>query len=241
MPQELLRDVLRDSGASGRARRRWSILPVSIVAHAAAVATIVIIPLVAEVELPAPASPPLNVRRVAVRTPPPVSVPSRRAPISRAVSIDSPARIAPDVPMPPVAPGLPEVPGAIPGATGLPPSIGAAAAVAPPDLPPPPPAPTPKPQGPLRISDGVRQPRKLVDVRPIYPPIAQSARKEGTVILEAVIDERGFVDRIRVVRSIPLLDAAAVDAVRQWRYAPTLLSGVPVQVLLTIRIDFTLQ
>ena len=61
------------------------------------------------------------------------------------------------------------------------------------------------------------------------------------MILEAVIDERGFVDRIRVVRSIPLLDAAAIDAVRQWRYAPTLLSGVPVQVLLTIRIDFTLQ
>jgi periplasmic protein TonB len=121
----------------------------------------------------------------------------------------------------------------------VPSSIGETSAVAPPE--PPPPAPTPKPQGPMRISNGVREPKKLIEIRPIYPTIAQTLRIDGTVILEAVIDERGVVDRVRVVKSIPLLDAAAVDAVRQWRYAPTLLSGVPVQVLLTIRIDFKLH
>ena len=229
MPQELLRDVLRGSDAPGRARRRWSMLPVSIAAHAVAVAAIVIIPLVAEVELPTPASPPLNIRRVAVRTPPSIAPPSRRAPSSRAVSVEAASKIAPEILKPEVnGPPGPEVPGAFVGMGGAPTGIGEATAVGPPELPPPPP-PTPKQQGPLRISNGVREPKKILEVRPVYPPIAQSARVEGTVILEAIIDERGVVDHVRVVKSIPWLDAAAVDAVRQWRYAPTLLSGMPVQ------------
>jgi periplasmic protein TonB len=240
MPQELLRDVFRSSDASGRARRRWSMLPVSIVAHALAAAAIVIVPLVAEVELPKPASPPLNIRHVAVRTLPAIAAPSRpAAAVSRAVSTEAASTIAPEIPQPDAAGPPYEVPGALAGVPGVPSSIGETSAVAPPE--PPPPAPTPKPQGPMRISNGVREPKKLIEIRPIYPTIAQTLRIDGTVILEAVIDERGVVDRVRVVKSIPLLDAAAVDAVRQWRYAPTLLSGVPVQVLLTIRIDFKLH
>jgi protein TonB len=87
----------------------------------------------------------------------------------------------------------------------------------------------------------VREPRKIVDVRPVYPPIAQSARIEGIVILEAVINERGLVERVKVLRSVPLLDAAAVEAVGQWRYTPTLLNGSPVSVLMTITLNFTLR
>ena len=79
-----------------------------------------------------------------------------------------------------------------------------------------------------------------MDVTPVYPPIALSAGIEGAVILEAVINERGEIERVKVLRSQPLLDAAAVDAVRRWRYSPTLLSGVPVAVLLTITVNFTL-
>jgi protein TonB len=64
---------------------------------------------------------------------------------------------------------------------------------------------------------------------------------QGVVILEAVIDEHGEVGRIKVLKSMPLLDQAAITAVQQWRYTPTLLNGVPVSVLMTITVNFTLQ
>ena len=70
---------------------------------------------------------------------------------------------------------------------------------------------------------------------------ARSARIQGVVILEAVINERGTIERIKVLKSEPLLDAAAIAAVKDWRYTPTLLNGVPVSVLMTITINFTLQ
>ena len=64
---------------------------------------------------------------------------------------------------------------------------------------------------------------------------------QGTVILEAVINEDGAIERMKVLKSIPLLDAAAVAAVKEWRYTPTLLNGVPVSVLMTITVNFSLQ
>jgi len=64
---------------------------------------------------------------------------------------------------------------------------------------------------------------------------------QGTVILEAVINERGATERIKVLRSVPLLDAAAIAAVQNWRYTPTLLNEVPVSVLMTITINFRLD
>jgi len=108
-------------------------------------------------------------------------------------------------------------------------------------LPPPPPPPPPPPQGPMRISNGMQPPRRLVNVDPVYPRVAQTARVEGVVILEATIDSRGRVMDVRVLRSVPLLDQAAVDAVRQWIYTPTLLNGVPVPVVMTVTLNFKLQ
>ena len=61
------------------------------------------------------------------------------------------------------------------------------------------------------------------------------------VILEAVIDARGNVTTVKVLRSIQLLDQAAVDAVRQWRFTPTLLNGEPVPIVMTVTVDFKLQ
>lgn len=61
------------------------------------------------------------------------------------------------------------------------------------------------------------------------------------MILEAVINERGTIERVKVLKSVPLLDAAAVAAVKDWRYTPTLLNGVPIAVLMTITMNFTLQ
>jgi protein TonB len=84
-------------------------------------------------------------------------------------------------------------------------------------------------------------PVRIKDVRPIYPELAQQARISGTVIIEAVIGPDGKVTDARVLRSIPLLDRAALEAVSQWRYTPTLLSGVPVAVVMTVTVTFTLQ
>jgi protein TonB len=77
-------------------------------------------------------------------------------------------------------------------------------------------------------------------VNPWYPPEAQAARIQGVVILEAVIGVDGRVTDARILRSIPALDQAAVDAVRQWQYTPTLMNGVPVPVIMTVTVQFTL-
>jgi protein TonB len=103
------------------------------------------------------------------------------------------------------------------------------------EAPPPPPPPMP-----VRVGGSIRAPRKTRDVAPVYPQIAQQARVQGVVILEATIDREGRVSEARVLRSIPLLDQAALDAVRQWEYEPTLLNGVAVPVIVTVTANFTL-
>ena len=93
---------------------------------------------------------------------------------------------------------------------------------------------------PVRVGPGIREPKKIVHAAPEYPDVARTARVEGVVILEAVLDISGRVQSIKVLRSTPLLDDAAIRAVRQWRYTPTELNGVPVPVLMTITVQFTL-
>ncbi|OYV99799.1 MAG: hypothetical protein B7X11_05015, partial [Acidobacteria bacterium 37-65-4] len=78
-------------------------------------------------------------------------------------------------------------------------------------------------------------------VQPVYPQIAQSARVSGIVIIEATIGKDGSVTEAHVIRSIALLDQAALDAVKQWKYTPTTLNGVPVPVIMTVTVNFTLQ
>jgi len=109
----------------------------------------------------------------------------------------------------------------------------------PPD--PAPPVPTPQPQAPVRPGGIIRAPQKLHHVAPQYPAIARSAHVSGVVILEALIREDGSVSDVKVLRSVALLDLAAVEAVRQWRFTPTLLNGVPVQVIMTVTVAFTLN
>ena len=109
-----------------------------------------------------------------------------------------------------------------------------------PVAPPVPPAPKPA-QTVFRAGQGVKEPKRISGLPPEYPMIARIAHLEAVVILEAVINERGEVGRIKVLRSAPLFDQAAVSAVQEWRYTPTLLNGVPVSVLMTITVNFTLQ
>ena len=75
----------------------------------------------------------------------------------------------------------------------------------------------------------------------MYPAIAQAARVQGIVIIEATISPAGRVLDASVLRSIPLLDAAALAAVKQWEYTPTLLNGVPVSVVMTVTVNFQLR
>jgi protein TonB len=93
---------------------------------------------------------------------------------------------------------------------------------------------------PIRVGGNIRAPVQISKVEPVYPMIAQSARVSGVVILEAVVGTNGSVTDAKVLRSIPLLDQAALDAVRQWQYEPTLLNGVPVPVIMTVTVTFTL-
>src|SRR6266850_1883072 len=105
-------------------------------------------------------------------------------------------------------------------------------AVGPPPLP---------PAQPRRVHAGMQAPVKTIHVDPIYPAIAQTARVQGVVILEAIIDERGLVKSVSVLRSIPLLDRAAEDAVRQWRFTPARLNGEAVPVVMTVTVRFTID
>jgi protein TonB len=103
------------------------------------------------------------------------------------------------------------------------------------------PPPPPPPSAPVRVGGNIKTPNKVKHVNPVYPPIAQSARVQGVVIVEATIGADGSVQNARVLRSIPLLDASALDAVKQWQFTPTLLNGVPVPVIMTVTVQFTLQ
>jgi protein TonB len=87
----------------------------------------------------------------------------------------------------------------------------------------------------------VRPPTKLRDARPIYPDIARQARVQGSVVIECIIAPDGRVDEVQVVSGHPLLQEAALDAVRQWRYTPSLLNGVPVPVIMTVTVNFILH
>ena len=108
------------------------------------------------------------------------------------------------------------------------------------------PEPTPEPTrrpatGPVRVGGNVPEPRKVHSVAPEYPPIARKARVQGIVILEATIGPRGNVTDVKVLRSIPLLDQAAIDAVKQWVYEPTLVNGVPTAVIMTVTVNFKMN
>jgi TonB family protein len=95
--------------------------------------------------------------------------------------------------------------------------------------------------GALRVGGNIRSPRKVKDARPVYPQDARDAGVQGVVIVEVRVDPDGRVGRAHVLRSIPLLDQAALDAVQQWEFEPTLLNGAPVAVVMTVTIQFTAQ
>lgn len=103
-----------------------------------------------------------------------------------------------------------------------------------PEAPPPPPK-------VIRIGGALVAPKLLHKVQPVYPEIAALAGLRGIVILEAQVDVNGFVKAVKVLRGTPVLDEAAMTAVRQWRYQPLLFNGVPTEFILTVTVNFNLK
>ena len=110
-------------------------------------------------------------------------------------------------------------------------------------LPSPPAAPatTNRPPEPVRVGGVIRTPTKIRNVEPVYPQLARLSRVQGIVIIEATIGPDGRVTSARVLRAEPLLKQAALDAVNHWEFTPTLLNGVPVPVMMTVTVMFTLK
>lgn len=213
---------------------RTCTITISIVVHVIAVCAAVIAPLFATDELPAPRTATEFIQVVPLAEPP--------APPPRAVArakVDSPR---PDVPPLDVPVGIAPEPAIEPIDERFANDVGVVAfgdsnvMLTEPTPPPPPPAPQP----PIAHPGGnIKPPQKITDVAPPYPPLALAAGIEGVVILETVIAEDGSVRGVHVLRPIhPLLDAAAMEAVRQWRFTPTLLNGQPVPVVMTVTVEF---
>ena len=101
---------------------------------------------------------------------------------------------------------------------------------------------SPEPGQPVRVGGAIKVPRKLVDVRPVYPAAAQANGLEGVVILEATIGADGATHDIKVLRALePDLNDAATDAVKGWKFTPTLLNNVAVPVIMTVNVQFRLD
>jgi TonB family protein len=101
--------------------------------------------------------------------------------------------------------------------------------------------PTPPPRnfrGPIRMAANVSPPRKVVHVEPTWPDAARACDLRGIVILELTIDTEGRVAATHILRSMPGLDEAAVAAVRQWAYEPTLLNGDRYSIVVAVTVSF---
>jgi protein TonB len=250
-----------------RERKRALRLPVSIAIHAVIILAVLVVPYLRFNELPEPALGTVRAFFVESNAAPPPPPPPPAAPkaavsapkISRPRPVVQPLRFTAPVEAPKQVPrdegvvdahsvadtaspiggrGEPGgVEGGVPGgvAGGVPGGIvGGIVGGVPKEAPPP-------PDKPIRVGGQIKSPRKLRDAAPAYPEVAKQARIEGVVILEAVISPEGRVTDVKVLRGSPLLDDAAVNAVKSWVYTPTLLNGVPVPVVMTVTVSFKLS
>ncbi len=240
----------------GKTHKSWTVT-LSFAAEFAAVGVMILIPLIWTEALPKAS---LVNFLTAPAPPPPPPPPPPPAPVIRVhviprqfngTTLQAPREIPKQVAMitedalPPANVGgqIGGVDGGIPGGTGL---SGLGNNFAPPPPPPPPPPKVdvvkPKVEGPQRISSGVQAAKLIKKPSPVYPPIAKSARIQGTVVLQAYIGKDGTIQNLKMVSSAsPLLVQSAMDAVKQWVYQPTLLNGEPVDVITEITVNFTLQ
>jgi len=247
----MLQDSLFETQRQTKTRKPITVV-VSIVAHIVLVAVLVLIPLL---QTQALTIPPIDVSLLMPRAERPRAVTAfsahpqaqRHSQTGSAVPIltspqSVPAEIA-NVDEPPKPDfGLYTVNGAGSGAPGFGNQLieVTAPAIARPSPPPPPPPPIVNAR-PVRQGGNVQAANLINEVKPVYPPLARITRIQGVVILEAVINKEGRIDSLRVVSGHPILTQAAMDAVKQWKYRPTILNGEAVDVITTVTVTFTLQ
>ncbi|HJU43520.1 MAG TPA: energy transducer TonB [Vicinamibacterales bacterium] len=230
MPRDLFGDVTRPSISLGS--RKWYTVPLSLISHSVIVLALVAIPLLATDVLPEPWQK-IEVVFPDAPPPPPPPPPIREIKVvppqaEAVIPFEAPTGFAPE----------PERPNVDWRETDTPPGVVLGDFDKPESVVVPPPRPVEQP--PVRVGGTIRQPQKVRDVPPVYPAIAQAARVEGVVIIEATIGTDGRLINARILRGVPLLDQAAIDAVSQWEFTPTLLNGVPVPVIMTVTVQFKL-
>ena len=231
----------------------WKRAAISLayVAEAVMVGMMVLVPLIYTQALPrtllityTPVPPPPG-------PPPAQAVTQRPKPVHHATPdvLQAPPRIPPNIQVIVEAPEPPQtgsttgpgVIGAPPGGPPAGPMIAVIGSVPWGDAPPPPPQTHTAPKVHMvHVGGNVIAAMGLYQPRPVYPHLAMIARVQGTVVLQAIIGRDGTVKELKVASGHPLLIKAAVDAVKTWRYQPTLLNGDPVDVLTEISVNFTL-
>ena len=240
MPRDLFIETVTHKYAPKRSK--WTIAG-SILAHTALVGAVLVVPILSALDdyvvyankltftLPPPAMPAMPAAPPKVATPVPRMNPDAAPPSPPEQPVTS------EVPKPtsygPVPPGMP-VGAGTPGILGV--GVGDRNSVVDSFR-----KPEPKKPEPVRVGGEIKAPARSYYVDPVYPTVALAVKEEGTVTLEATIDEAGNVKDLKVIGSRPLLDKAAMEAVSKWRYTPTRLNGVAVPVILTVRVTFALS
>jgi protein TonB len=244
MEQRLFEDLI-DSDRVAHRTQQSKTLPVSLALHTVAAALIVIVPLLSADQLPDPASAvkAFFVEPMAAPAPPPPPPPPAARPANApkiipkpilanqfTAPVEVPEEITPEESIDMgVEGGAGGVEGGVPGGV-----VGGIVGGLPREAPAPP-APV------VRIGGKLVAPRRVHGVAPIYPEVALQGGIGGTVVVDAHVDVNGRVKSVRLVSGNPLFEPAALDAVRQWRYQPLLLNGVPCEFMLVVTITFNVQ
>jgi len=242
-PVEPALDLKPLDAAMGR-RHLQTTMPLSLALHALALIALFVVPVLTSMSLPEPTAavraffvePAVNAAPAPPPPPPAIRSAGHRSTEPRLQ--ESRGFIAPlDIPAAVPKPGLDlGVDGGVPGGVegGVEGGVvgGVVGGI--------PSAPAP-PKAPVRVGGAVEAPTRVTYVAPEYPSLARRAHVSGIVVIDAVLSPDGRVTGAKVLRSIPMLDEAALTAVRQWIYSPTLLDGVPVSVEMTVTVTFVLK
>ncbi len=224
---------------------------VATAAHVVVVGLLVVLPLlyisdqlpemptmmafVAAPPAPPPPPPPPMAAKKAPATPPRAAPP---APGQLVAPVEAPPSVEPEPAANVGSEGEDGVPGGVEG--GVPGGVAGGIVGGLPEAPPPPPPPA-APRAPMRTGGQIRTPALIYRVEPKYPLMLSQAHVQGIVILEAIVGEDGTVTDVKVLRSVhTILDREALAAVRQWRYEPLTLNGIPVRFVLTVTLSFSL-
>ena len=252
----MLEHSLFESRAPNSGRKPLTVV-VSAIVHVVTISVLVLIPLI---RIQAITIPPIDPSLLAPRMemPKPVNVFSAQSHGQKSTRTDSNILIEPEAIPERIIPFVedalgPTIDGLLPAAmNGQSPhlldTLTAGGEITPPAPPPPAPAVQPPPlppviteAQPIRRGGNVQAANLIYQVNPVYPPLARQIRVQGAVVMEAVINKEGSIESLRVISGHPLLNQAALDAVKQWRYRPTMLNGEPVEVITTVTVTFSLR